>query len=479
MNISRTPKYLFENDILQFESLINDFTDTIYDEFDAISKELEVKQKIDDLFEGELVNYTENRAATHPYERKRHKLYHLRPGYFKEQNAKERALFQFARKINFEATPTWLESWLLPYKKVNLITLGIGGSYEGPKLLKESMSSKWISEKIEHHFITGSDKKEFDSKIEKLDPKKTFFIVFSKSFLTQETVELFKEAITWSKDHDKFLFITSNPDEVKKYECFGKRFDENPMENSIYTFDETIGGRYSIWLDIISNIYGDRNFIEGGRRADQHLIDSSDYLNFVKRLSYTDIWNHNTKEKNVRAVLSYVWPFRSFPDYVQQLEMESLGKHANPSSQFKKTGQVVFGGYGPTAQHSYFQLLHQGTNEICADIIASSEDKKSLPYAQAITQSKLLAYGEEDKEFDNPYAAKLAERSGDIFKINGNVPVNLFLLNKTDPFTLGYLIATWEHRTFITACMLGINPFDQFGVSAGKIYTKKYLDNKD
>ena len=305
MNISRTPKYLFENDILQFESLINDFTDTIYDEFDAISKELEVKQKIDDLFEGELVNYTENRAATHPYERKRHKLYHFGPGYpryFSEQNAKERAFFQFARKINFEATPTWLESWLLPYKKVNLITLGIGGSYEGPKLLKESMSSKLISEKIEHHFITGSDKKEFDSKIEKLDPKKTFFIVFSKSFLTQETVELFKEAITWSKDHDKFLFITSNPDEVKKYECFGKRFDENPMENSIYTFDETIGGRYSIWLDIISNIYGDRNFIEGGRRADQHLIDSSDYLNFVKRLSYTDIWNHNTKEKNVAPI---------------------------------------------------------------------------------------------------------------------------------------------------------------------------------
>ena len=162
---------------------------------------------------------------------------------------------------------------------------------------KESMSSKWISEKIEHHFITGSDKKEFNSKIEKLDPKKTFFIVFSKSFTTQETVELFKEAITWSKDHDKFLFITSDPDEVKKYKCFGKRFDDD----SIYTFDKTIGGRYSIWLDIISNIYGDKNFIEGGRRADQDLRNSSDYLNFVKRLSYTDIWNHNIKEKKCKS----------------------------------------------------------------------------------------------------------------------------------------------------------------------------------
>ena len=137
MNISRTPKYLFENDILQFESLINDFTDTLYDEFDAISKELEVKQKIDDLFKGELVNDTERQAATHPYEREKHRLFHLDPEYNARQIHKEKICFQFARKINFEAMPTWLESWLLPYKKVSLITLGIGGSYEGPKLLKK------------------------------------------------------------------------------------------------------------------------------------------------------------------------------------------------------------------------------------------------------------------------------------------------------------------------------------------------------
>ena len=119
MNISRTPKYLFENDILQFESLINDFTNTTYDEFDAISKELGVKQKIDDLFKGELVNYTENQAATHPYEREKHRLFHLDSEYKSRQRHEERISFQFARKINFEAMPTWLESWLLPYKKIS------------------------------------------------------------------------------------------------------------------------------------------------------------------------------------------------------------------------------------------------------------------------------------------------------------------------------------------------------------------------
>ena len=146
--------------------------------------------------------------------------------------------------------------------------------------------------------------------------------------------------------------------------------------------------------------------------------------------------------------------------------MESLGKRPNANSEYNKTGQIIFGGYGPIAQHSYFQLMHQGTQEICADIIACRQDNTKLSYAQAITQASLLANGADD----------LLDTKE---KINGDVPLNLFLLNKIDSFTLGYLIATWEHRTFITAMMLGINPFDQFGVSAGKIYTKKYLSIKD
>ena len=179
-------------------------------------------------------------------------------------------------------------------------------------------------------------------------------------------------------------------------------------------------------------------------------------------MSFSDIWLNNSKSKRTRVVLSYSWRLRSFADYVQQLEMESLGKHPNKNSEFKATGQIILGGYGPRAQHSYFQLLHQGTQNICADILAVNEDPSSLAYAQAITQTKLLSSGADD----------LLEESE---KINGDVPVNLFLLKKLDPFTLGYLIATWEHRTYITAVMLGINPFDQFGVSAGKIYTKKFL----
>ena len=192
--------------------------------------------------------------------------------------------------------------------------------------------------------------------------------------------------------------------------------------------------------------------------------NNSDYLNFIKTLSFSDIWFNNFDDKNTRAILSYSWKLRSFANYAQQLEMESLGKHPNQNSEYKNTGQIIFGGYGPTAQHSYFQLMHQGTQNICADIIASKEDTKSLAYAQAITQTKLLSTGTE---------GILSEEE----KINGNIPTNLFLLNKIDSYTLGYLIATWEHRTFVSSVMLEINPFDQFGVSAGKIFTKKYLED--
>ena len=236
---------------------------------------------------------------------------------------------------------------------------------------------------------------------------------------------------------------------------------------NILEFDQEIGGRYSIWSEISLLMHwlnkdGFDDFMAGGKQADIDLIKEESYSKFVKNLAYSDIWFHNYKNKNSRVVLSYVWNLRSFADYIQQLEMESLGKQASKNSEFKKTGQIIFGGYGPTAQHSYFQLLHQGTQDMSADIIASNEDKKSLAYAQAITQSKLLSEGANDFEGQE--------------KINGNMPINLFLINKSGLYELGYLIATWEHRVYITAIMLGINPFDQFGVSAGKIFTKKYLE---
>ena len=156
---------------------------------------------------------------------------------------------------------------------------------------------------------------------------------------------------------------------------------------------------------------------------------------------------------------------RFFSDYAQQLEMESIGKQPHPKSIFKNTGQVIFGGFGSTAQHSYFQLLHQGTASACADIFTIKDNKESnkLLFAQSQAQAGLLANGphKDLKSFE---------------QVNGNIPTNLFTLKTLNAKTLGFIIATWEHRTFISAKMLQINPFDQFGVSAGKIFARKFLD---
>ena len=145
--------------------------------------------------------------------------------------------------------------------------------------------------------------------------------------------------------------------------------------------------------------------------------------------------------------------------------MESIGKSANVNSIFKKTGQTIFGGFGSTAQHSYFQLLHQGTVSFCADIICVETDKKNnaLLFAQSQAQASLLAFGADTdlKDYE---------------KVNGQSPVNTFSLKELNSHNLGYLIAFGSIELFLTSRMLQINPFDQYGVSAGKIYTRKYLD---
>ena len=452
MNSEKISNYQFENDFLHCESFIKGFVDKNFKDFDEVAKKIGLTKKINDLISGKIVNNTENQSALHPKYRSFDKNIELSD---KLIDAESKALKFFSSH--------WNECKKNGYKTINIVTLGIGGSFEGPKLLLESLnnpisSGVLYSDEVTYKFITGSDPIEFDQETRYLKPANTYFIVSSKSFKTDETIENLKKAFEWSGNKRNFIAITANPEEVKK---FG-------IEDVIF-FDEEIGGRYSIWSPVTQfHLYGEnrKSFLKGGHKADIDILENNDYINFIKRISFTDIFLNNSG-RNVRAVLSYIWNLRSLPTYFQQLEMESLGKKPSPRSDFKQTGQIIFGGYGPTAQHSYFQLLHQGTHEICADIISTSDDEKSLSVAQAMTQSKLLAYGENEIQLENE------------LKINGNVPINLFLLKKLNAFNLGYLIATWEHRTFVTASMLDINPFDQFGVNAAKIYTKQYLANKD
>ncbi len=350
MSEEKSPTCIFENERVTFKSYSDEFTPELYKEFDLKAKDLGLDSKINDLFNGKKVNYTENLAAWHPKYRNQYTS-------------------SFDTPSNKNQESKLLDFYNLCSAAKNIVTIGIGGSFEGPKMFLENINLE--NEDTNIIFMTGSDSSEFHLKTKKLKPKDTIFLVSSKSFTTDETISILKDSISWSGDINKFIAITSNKDEAKKHNI------ENIIE-----FDQEIGGRYSIWSEISLLIqWLDKDnfdaFMAGGKKADIDLIKDDSYLKFIKNLAYSDIWFHNYKNKNARVVLSYIWKMRSFTNYIQQLEMESLGKQASKNTQFKKTGQIIFGGYGPTAQHSYFQLLHQGSQDICADIIASNKDECS------------------------------------------------------------------------------------------------------
>ena len=431
----RKLSFKFESEFLNYHPFLKDFSSQHYQIFNEISYQLDVQGSTVDLFGGEVVNKTENRPALHHQYRINNEL--------KEFNFKQ-IIQPFIHRIKKGG-----------YK--NIITFGIGGSYEGPKLLQEFTQNQ--SSKLNYFFISGPDKDEFNSILNPLSKQKNFYIFASKSLSTDENLACLKW-LGHKRNKKNSIVITANS---KKALSMGF------SKSCIIPFPDSVGGRYSIWSPISLSTGLENNFssfLNGGSLADKMMLgnlkEDKQYQKFIKILAFSDLWFSNFKNKKNRVILSYNWKLRSLANYIQQLEMESLGKQANPRSVFKETGQSIFGGFGSTAQHSYFQLLHQGTARFCTDIVYSTSKISPLSSAQAKGQASLLS-----SNFKGP--TTLLE------KTNSNSPVNLFHLNKLSLAGLGFLIATWEHRVFITACMLEINPFDQYGVSAGKLIAKKFL----
>ena len=438
---------------LNYRSLLKGFNKPIFDLFNLTYKNLTIDEKIKNLFHGEEINTTEKQSALHHVYRD---IFSDKPNNFQSNQLLEECKDSIEECIG-------LRSKLINRGIKNIVTIGIGGSFEGPKLLIETLTNP-SSRYFNHIFLTGPDHIEFKETVESLKQEETFFIVSSKSFTTDETLQSLKLSKSWILQNcsfdDHFIAITSQPDKAKELGF-----------NNMITFPNEIGGRYSMWspisLPAILELGNDFiEFLKGGGEADNQLLYDNKYKKFIKTLSFSDLWYSNFNQRETRVLLTYSWKMRFFKDYAQQLEMESLGKQPNQNSIFQKTGQIVFGGFGSTAQHSYFQLLHQGTSSICADIftIEDYRVKNKLLFAQSQAQANLLAAGGN---------ADLKDHE----KVNSDVPTNLFTLKTLSPFNLGYLTASWEHRTFVTSQMLEINPFDQYGVSAGKFFTNKYIDD--
>ncbi len=431
----------YSDQFIKFKSQNIIYSNEIKSLFNKIYKEINVDESIEALISGDLVNESENKAALHP----------------KLRNQSEQFLKTSFPKIKK------LKDELVTNNKKNIVILGIGGSYEGPNLLLEALKN-FSNEIFNFYFINGPDDKEFHEVMNGLLANETTFIVSSKSLTTQETLESLKHAKKWLKENSYEESVKSNIFVLTANEKKAKTLFK---EKNIFLIDDEVGGRYSVWSDISIPAILDLEenyikFLQGGNEVDRLITSDKSFKEFIKDLSYKDIWENNFLNFNNRILLSYSWLLRSFPNYAQQLEMESLGKPANPKSIFKKTSQTIFGGFGPKAQHSYFQQLHQGTENYSVDLFSNSEDRVDEKLIAKQLQAQLTLFKNCPKEL-----------KGSQEEVKANVNFNHFELSKIDPFHLGYLIALWEYRTFITAKILQINPFDQFGVEAGKKLTEK------
>ena len=414
---------------LAISSTYQNYSKDVFQIMDNIYQELEIDALLGALLEGKEVNFTEKKAALHH----RYRNLSTKNNDFDSISA-SKSLFKNIKENSYK----------------NIFVFGIGGSYEGPKLLHEFTETK-----DNLFFITGPDKDEYLSLVKPRLKEKNLYIFISKSFSTDEVLLSY----TWLPKNiakKNLLAITSNK---------SKAAELGFIEKNIIDFPESVGGRYSIWSQVNSPVLLPnecRNFLKGASSIDDNVQKKSTVKNALKNIVFHDIWSSNFLNKKNRVILTYNWKLRSLTNYLQQLEMESLGKPNNSESIFSYTGQTIYGGFGPTAQHSYFQLLHQGTSETSADFIASFRDHSALLNSQAEGQFKLLS-------------GKIKFKKG-MDAANSNIGANFFSLEKLDLFSLGALLAFWEYRVFVTSAMLQINPFDQYGVNAGKRVARKILD---
>lgn len=414
---------------LTISSTYQNYSNDVFQIMDDIYQELKIDALISALLDGKDVNLTEKSPALH------HRY---------------RNISQKNNDFDSISTSKFILKNIKENSYKNIFIFGIGGSYEGPKLLHEFTETR-----NNLFFITGPDKDEFLSLVKPRLKEKNVYFFISKSFSTDEVLL----SHSWLPKNiiKKNLFaITANK---------SKAIELGFFEQNIIDFPNSIGGRYSIWSQVSSPVLLPnecRDFLKGAASIDDNIQKKSIVKDALKNIVFHDIWSSNFLNKKNRVILSYNWRLRSITNYLQQLEMESLGKPNNPKSIFINTGQTIYGGFGPTAQHSYFQLLHQGTSETSADFIASLSRHSELLNSQAEGQFKLLS-------------GKIKFKKG-MDAANSNIGANFFSLHNLDLFSLGALIAFWEYRVFITASMLQINPFDQFGVNAGKRIARKILD---
>ena len=374
----------------------------------------------------------------------------------------------------------------------DIVNIGIGGSDLGPLMACEALKP-YSSPKLRAHFVSNVDGTHLAETLKKLDAETTLFIVSSKTFTTQETLTNARSARAWlvEKLGDEqavakhFAAVSTN---LKATGEFGI------SQDNVFEFWDWVGGRYSLWsaigLPIALYIGMDRfeELLGGACAMDEHFRSAPLEKNIPVLLGMLGVWYGNFFGAQSNAVLPYDQYLHRFPAYLQQLEMESNGKRVDRDGNAVDydTGMVMWGEPGTNGQHAFYQLIHQGTRMIPADFLAPlhsqnpSGEHHSILLANCFAQTEALMLGKTTEEARAELTAQGLQNEAleallphKVFP--GNRPTNTLLFDKLDPYTLGRLIALYEHKVFVQGVVWNINSFDQWGVELGKQLAGKIL----
>lgn len=419
-----------------------------------IAGTMDLAGKREQLFAGARINNTEGRAAEHAAQR----------GVGRDASVEEAGALHARMRALVEA----IHAGVLGEVK-SLIHIGIGGSALGPALAIDALARE--SALVDVHVVSNIDGCALEAAMAACDPATTLIAVASKTFTTTETMTNAASALEWLSEggvddpYGRVVALTAAPEKAVEW---------GVDETRVLPFAETVGGRYSLWssigfpvaLALGTQAFGE--FLEGAAAIDRHFIEAPMDRNVVVRAAFADLYYTQARGCQTRAVFAYDERLRLLPDYLQQLEMESNGKRVTADGQplARPSAPVTWGGVGTDAQHAVFQLLHQGTHLIPVDFLAVKVPGHDLdPAHHRILLSNCFAQG----------AALMAGKASDdgARAYPGDRPSATIFCDDLNPATLGALIAFHEHRTFVSAMLLGINPFDQFGVELGKAIAKQ------
>ena len=406
------------------------------------------------LLGGALINVTEGRAAEHIAQR----------GIGKPASVEEAAALHARMHLLVEA----IHGGALGEIR-HLIHIGIGGSALGPALAIDALARDGAE--VDVHVVSNIDGCALEQAFAACDPATTLIAVASKTFTTIETMTNAASALAWlgengvADPYGRVIALTAAPEKAVAW---------GVDETRVLPFQESVGGRYSLWSSIgfpIALALGWDEFaafLDGAAAIDQHFAEAEGAANLPLRAAFADQYYTRLRGCQTRAVFAYDERLALFPDYLQQLEMESNGKavKADGTPVDGPTAPITWGGVGTDAQHAVFQLLHQGTVLIPVDFLAAIQPGDTLdPAHHRILLSNCFAQG----------AALMAGQANDdpARAYPGDRPSTTILVDELNAATLGALIAFHEHRTFANAVLLGINPFDQFGVELGKQIANK------